>query len=91
MVFLKLLVVQLIIKSSIFYELQSVALVYTSPYLFCYKVILHVIVVVFYFFQEFMPVLEERWRGKSQNFPSCEKLQGNLSCSSNKDGTSDTE
>ena len=38
-----------------------------------------------------MPVPEERWRGKSQNFPSCEKLQGNLSCSSNKDGTSDTE
>ena len=43
------------------------------------------IAVVFYFFQEFMPVPEERWRGKSQNFPSSEKLQGNLSCSSNKD------
>ena len=65
--------------------------VYTSPYLFCYKVILHVIVVVFFFFQEFMPVPEERWRGKSQNFPSCEKFQGNLSCSSNKGGTSDRE
>ena len=67
------------------------AVVNTSPYLFCDKVILSVIAVVFYFFQEFMPVLEERWRGKSQNFPSSEKLQGNLSCSCNKDGTSDTE
>ena len=38
-----------------------------------------------------MPVLEERWRGKSQNFPSSEKLQGNLSCGSNKGGTSDRE
>ena len=38
-----------------------------------------------------MPVLEERWREESQNFPSSEKLQGNLSCSSNKGGTSDTE
>ena len=67
------------------------AVVYTSPNLFCYKVILNVIAVVFYFFQEFMPVPEERWRGKSQDFPSSEKLQGNLSCSSNKDGTPDTE
>ena len=38
-----------------------------------------------------MPVPEERWRGKSQNFLSSEKLQGNLSCSSNKDGTPDRE
>ena len=34
-----------------------------------------------------MPVLEERWRGEGQNFPSSEKLQGNLACSSNKDET----
>ena len=34
-----------------------------------------------------MPVREERWQGKSQNFTSCEKLQGNCSCSSNKDET----
>ena len=34
-----------------------------------------------------MPVLEERWRGEGQNFPSCEKLHGNFSCNSNKDGT----
>ena len=67
------------------------AVVYTSPNLFCYKVILNVIAVVFYFFQEFMPVPEERWRGKSQNFPSCEKLLGNCSCGSNKDGTPVTE
>ena len=67
------------------------AVVYTSPNLFCYKGILNVIAVVFYFFQEFMPVPEERWRGKSQNFPSSENLQGNLSCSSNKGGTPDTE
>ena len=59
--------------------------VYTSPYLFSYKVILNVIAVVF--FQEFMPVPEERCRGEGQNFPSCEKLKGNFSFSSNKDGT----
>ena len=65
--------------------------VYTSPYLFCYKVILNVIAVVFYIFREFMPVPEKRCRGKSQNFPSSEKLQGNCWGISNKDGTPDTE
>ena len=67
------------------------AVVYTSPYLFRYKVILSVIAVVFYFFQEFMPVPEKRWRGKSQDFPSSEKLQGNCWGISNKDGLPDTE
>ena len=49
------------------------------------------IAVVVYFFQEFMPVPEERWRGKSQNFPGSEKLQGDRWGNSNKDGTPDTE
>ena len=35
------------------------ALVYTSPYLFCYRVILHVIVVVFFSFRNSCPCLKK--------------------------------